>query len=266
MRKKWLIILLTVALFIGGTVLGATATFRVDAVTIYSSEISQPAKAEAEELLQRLEDVYVDKSIFGIKQSDADDVMAEFPYFRITAFRRSYPNRVIISIAEGEETYAVEGANEQGEYFILNGEGTVLGIRADSDNRLDGERNVLLKGYTCEGVKGEALTGDVALVPTLTVCGEISTALNGIRGNVRHVEVVARTNTEHGIVLMLQMQEGVKLYVYAAENATQEKAALAVQAYLDLSVSDRMSGSLMVYDSLDGEVTSAYRPEGGLPL
>ena len=54
MRKKWLIIILTVALFLGMTVLGVSATFRVNAVTLNSSEISEPAKAEAEELLKRL--------------------------------------------------------------------------------------------------------------------------------------------------------------------------------------------------------------------
>ncbi|MBQ8343447.1 MAG: hypothetical protein IJY21_05000 [Clostridia bacterium] len=266
MRRKLLIIILTVALFVGATVLGVSATFRVDAVTLNSSEISQSAKAEAEELLKRLEDVYVDESIFDVKQSDADSVLAEFPYFRITSFQRSYPNRVIIGIAEGEEVFAVEGANEQGEYYILNGEGTVLGVRADSNNRLDGARNVLLKGYTCVGGKGEKLAGDIALTPTLDVCRVISQRLNGIRGNVRHVEVVARTDTEYGVVLLLQMQEGVKLYVYAAEKSTEEKAAKAVEAYLALSVSDRMSGNLMVYENIDGEVTTAYRPDGGLPV
>ena len=42
MRKKWLIIILTVALFLGMTVLGVSATFRIDAVTLNSSEISEP--------------------------------------------------------------------------------------------------------------------------------------------------------------------------------------------------------------------------------
>ena len=265
MRRKLLIIILTVALFIGATVLGVSATFRVDAVTLNSSEISQPAKAEAEELLKRLEDVYVDESIFSVKQSDADGVLAEFPYFRITSFKRSYPNRILIGIAEGEEVFAVEGENEHGEYFILNGEGTVLGVRAEASNRLDGERNVLLKGYTCFGVKGEKLAGDTALAPTLELCSGISQKLNGIRGNVRHVEVVAKTDTEDGIVLMLQMQEGVKLYVYAVEKNTQKKAVKAVEAYLALPIQERMSGNLMVYENIDGEVATVYYPDGGLP-
>lgn len=265
MRRKLLIIILTVALFVGAAVLGVSATFRVDTVTLNSSEISQPAKAEAGELLKRLEGVYLEESIFTVKQSDADGVLAEFPYFRITSFKRSYPNRVIISIAEGEEVFAVEGANEQGEYFILNSEGTVLGVRADKNNRLDGKRNVLLKGYTCFGGKGEMLAGDIALAPTLELCLGISQRLNGIRGNVRYVEVVAKTGTEDGIVLMLQMQEGVKLDVYAVERNTQEKAAKAVEAYLSLSVNERISGHLMVYENADGEVMPVYRPDGGLP-
>ena len=266
MRKKWLIILLTVALFLGATVLGVSATFRVNAVTLHSSEISQSAKTEAEDLLKRLEDVYVNESIFDVKRSDADAVLSEFPYFRITSFKRSYPNRVVIELVEGEEVYAMEGANEQGEYYILNGEGTVLGVRADSNNRLDGARNVLLKGYTCVGEKGKKLTGDVAFAATLTVCAEISQKLNGIRGNVQHVEVVARTDTEDGIVLRLKMQEGVSIYVYAAETNAQEKAAKAIEKYLTLSVNELLSGNLMVYQNSDGEVVAVYRPDGGLPI
>ena len=266
MRKKWLIIILTVALFLGMTVLGVSATFRVDAVTLNSSEISEPAKAEAEELLKRLEDVYVDENIFFVKQSDADSVLAEFPYFRITSFQRSYPNRIVIGIAEGEEVYAMETANKNGEYYILNGEGTVLGVRADRNNRLDGKRNVLLMGFNGVGNKGETLTGDRALAPTFAFCSVVSRKLSGIRGNVLHVEVIARTNTDDGVVIMLQMQEGVKLYVYDVENLTQEKAEKAVERYLELSVDERIAGHLMVYENMDGEVVSAYRPDGGLPI
>lgn len=267
MRKKWLVILLSVALFVGTAVLGVSATFRVNAVTLQVSEISQSAQEEAEELLQRLEEVYLDESIFSVKESDADDVLAEFPYFRITSFRCSYPNRVVVGIAEGEEVFAVEGANEQGEYYILNGEGTVLGVRADAANRLDGSRNVVLKKYTGVGGKGERLSGDVAISPTIAFCSVLSQKLNGIRGNVCFVEVIARTNTEteDGVVLMLQMQEDVKLYVYAAERATQEKAERAIEYYLTMDVSNRMSGGLMVYENGEGEVTVVYRPEGGLP-
>ena len=265
MRRKLLIVILTVALFIGATFLGVSATFRVDAVTLNSSEISQPAKAEAEELLERLEDVYVNKSIFRVKKSEADAVLSEFPYFRITSFKRAYPNRVVIDIAEGEEVYALENADKEGEYYILNSEGTVLGVRADSNNRLDGERNVLLKKYTCSGEKGGKLTGDTALTPTLSICSAIIQRLDGIRGNVCSVEVIARTNTAQGTVLMLQMQEGVELYVYSAANATQEKAEILIDAYLGLSVENRLSGKLMVYENTEGELKVAYRPEGGLP-
>ena len=266
MRRKCLIVILTVALFLGAAVLGVSATFRVDAVTLNSSEVSDEAKAEAKELLTRLEEVYLDENILFAEKSDANGVMSEFPYFRITSFKRSYPNRLIISIAEGGEVFAVENANENGEYYILNGEGTILGVRSDPNNRLDGKRNVLLKGYLGTGDKGEKLAGDVAVAPTVAISSAISKKLDGIRGNVRSVEVIARTNTEDGVVLLFEMQEGVRLCVYAAEISTGKKAEKAIDAYLALSVSDRMSGYLMVYENTLGEVVSAYRAEGGLPV
>ncbi|MBE5747075.1 MAG: hypothetical protein E7352_02730 [Clostridiales bacterium] len=265
MRRKLLIIILTVVLFMGAALLGVSATFRVDAVTLYSSEISAPAKDEAQELLKRLEAVYVNENMFNVKQSDANGVMAEFPYFRITAFKRDYPNRVIISIAEGEEVFAMESADGKDEYYILNGEGTVLGVRADSNNRLDGARNVLLQGYLCTGGKGEKPKGDSAFMPTISICSAISQRLNGLRANVCSVRVDGRANYERiGIVIVLKMQEGVEIYVYDVEKFTQEKAEKAVEAYLALSVGERLGGRIMVEENTQGEVQTRYVADGGL--
>lgn len=265
MRKKVVIIILTVALFFGMTILGVFTTFRVDSVTLETSKISEPAEAESQELLKRLESVYVKENIFTAKQSDADEVMSEFPYFRITSFKRAYPNRIVITVSEGEEVYALENSEEEGKYYILNGEGTVLGEREDPNNRLGGSRNVILRNFTCAGEKGGKLNGDVAIVPTLEICMSISERLNGIRGNLESVEVLARTSPVDGIVLLFKMQEGVEIYFYTAENNMLEKTVIALDAYFALSEFEKMSGCIMVYDNIDGMPTTAYRPEGGLP-
>ena len=259
MRKKIIVILLTALLFLSAAGLGVATVFRVDVVTLDTSRITRDSDEEAQALLARLKEAYVDESIFTVKRSTAEQIMPEFPYFRITGFTRSYPNRLVIEVAEDEEVYAVETGNENGKYYILNGKGTVLGVRDDATNRLDGNRNVLLKGLTVSGEKGSSLLGDEYLNTVFALCGKISEQLNGIRGNVLEIEVLWRVS--EGAVIVLRMQEGVNVYVYNAEDQTNEKAIAAVNAYLALSVEEKMCGRLQVVDGIDGKISVAYYDE-----
>lgn len=263
MRRKILIIVLTGLIFLSAAILGVTTVFRIDTVTLNTSKISAPAEAEAEALRERLMDIYDKNSIFTAKRSEAEAIMSEFPYFRITDFKRSYPNRIVVSLVEDEEVYAVETAASDGNYYILSGSGTILGIRENASNRLDGERNVALQGLTVSGEKGGTLSGDDALLPMLTLCGKISGTLNGIRGNVVTVRVLYRTSTEDGMIFSLTMQEGLKIYVYDVMALTEKKAEALAERYLSLSDAERMSGCLMVYENkvVPNEITVSYLSE-----
>ena len=143
MRKKLLVIMLTGLLFLSACLLGITAVFRVDSVTVESFVVSTQARAEVNKISVRVNEAYNGEGILSADESEIEEILKDFPYFRLTSFKKEYPNRIRIEITEDREVYAVEGQKEN-EYYILGGDGTVLEVRNSPLNRLDGSPNVTM--------------------------------------------------------------------------------------------------------------------------
>lgn len=259
-KKNILVIVLTAILFISGVVLGVTAVFRVNEVLIVAPVVSEDAKTEAEALKNDLLTAYDKQSIFSANASVAQSVVAKYPYFRITKFEKAYPNRLVVTVKEGEEIYAVQQADSN-KYYILDEKGTVLQIRESSKNRVDGAENVLVTGQptlTLTGEKGKTLAGDSCLAYLFPFCKEIATRLNGIRINVESVTVLRPASSETETLFKLSMREGVTVYVRNPAKDTLIKAQTAVEKYLSLSVQEKLKGALLIFDSENGLQSNYY--------
>ena len=173
--KKIVTILLTVALFVTATALGVNSVYRVDTLDLNIRFVSEDAKMEAESLRAELVDLYEKESVFTVKQTDAESVFANYPYFRMTGFKKEYPNKLVIEATEDAEVFSVE---KDGEYFVLALDGTVLSIRKTAENRSDGKPNVTIKGMEISGGKGEFCVGE-KLNAVLPLLKELSTRLTG---------------------------------------------------------------------------------------
>lgn len=255
MRKKILVIVLTVLIFLSAALLGTTSVFRVDSVTLVSSVVSAQAKQEANELRARLNEAYAGDGIFFADETEANEILQDFPYFRLTRFEKEYPNRLRIEVTEDAEVYAVE-SQKAGEYFILGGDGTVLEIRDSYLNRLDGSSNVVIKGLSVSGEKGKPLSGGKALDTLLAFCGRVGERLNGLRDNILSVTVTS-FNPEYTI----KTSEGVTICVADVERLTKEKADAVIDKYLSLSDEERLWGKIMAGD--DGEKVVVTYDENG---
>lgn len=240
MKKKTIVtIVLSVLMFLAAGALGVANVFRVDYVTVEASMASEVAEEEAEALQKKLTEAYKGENLLFVSRGIADGVFAEFPYFRITGIRKDFPNRLVIEAAEDAEVYAV--ASDKGGHAVLSGNGTVLGIREDTKNRVDGGENVLLYGVTATGAQGE-FAGDGALRYMISLCKTVDEVLGGIRSNVVSVTKEGSGNVERFI---LQMREGVKIYVIKPSALTEEKARKLTEAYLSLGVAQRLSGCIV---------------------
>lgn len=252
MQKKVLVILLTVLVFLSACVLGVTTVYRVDEVTLIVQAVSESEEAETEEkaLRDSLLKVYKGDSILFAKKKNAQKTLESFPCFRLTNFEKKMPNQIIVKVTEDAEVYAVECA-ENG-YYILSGDGMMLGERTDAKNRLDGENNLIMQGFTATGKRGQQLAGDDAFTSALAFCKELSTLLTGIRKNVLSVERVTMTPDGTAIpqtLLCFRMKEGVKLYVNQPEMLTKEKAAAGIETYLSLSIEQRTKGAITLLET-----------------
>ncbi len=255
-RKKTIwVIVLTAVIFLSLSTLGITSVYRVDTVTLNASVVSETANTEIEQLWNRLEEAYDKKSSFTVDKTEAEKILADFPHFRLTGFEKAYPNRIIISVTEDAEVYAVSAG--EGKYYILGADGMVLGIRDSYVNRLDGADNLLFKGLTVSGSKGSLLGGDECLAALLEFCDGASEALSGIRRNVVCVEVVRNTSLIEDALFKVTMREGVNIYIGNPTVMPKEKARAAMEKYLSLSDEHKLQGRIAVSEK-DGQVIASY--------
>ena len=256
-KKKIIVIILTVVIFLSACVLGISTVYRVKDVAVNVTTVSEAAKNEAEQLKNRLKEEYEKQSTFFVDTETAEEVLKEFPYFRLTEIEKVFPNRLIFHLTEDEEVYAV--ATEDG-YYILNGEGTILSVRQDYNNRGElsaNAKNVLITGVTPAGEKGTVVSGDESFSYLLPFCTHVSTLLNGIRRNVISIEVIKGGSSSSTVTLSLMMAEGVKIYIKTPSENTVEKANKAMETYFLLSDENRTRGMIAVYEN-DGNVATRY--------
>lgn len=253
MQKKLWVILLTALIFLSVSVLGISAACRVEQVTLNASLVTKEAKPQADELQNRLNEAYDKDSVFFADDAKAREILKEFPYFHITVFEKSYPNRLIIKVVEDAEVYAVEKTAGE-EYYILGADGTVLDIRSTPVNPLNGEENVILKGLNVTAENGQQPAGDEYFLSVLNLCEEISSVLGGIRRNAVTVEVFARGPEP---IFAITMREGVKLYIGTPDVATKEKVEKALGAYMGLTNEQKTSGRIAVSNK-NGEILCSY--------
>lgn len=253
MRKKLWTILLTIFVFLSGALLGFSTVYRVDTVTVNVNYVTEEARIEGEDLQTRLERAYQGSSTFFVKQKTAEEVLKEYPYFRISGFKKSFPKRLIIEITENAEVYAIEKTAGE-EYYILSADGVVLDVREDYINPLNGEANVVLKGLTVDVEKEKKPTGDACFTPVLGVCQELSVALNGIRCNVVSVALIRRTPET---ILAITMREGVKIYISNPTQLTREKVEVALTEYNALTDAEKTGGRILLFES-SGQIYPNY--------
>lgn len=254
MQKKIWVIILTVLIFLSGSVLGFATVFRVSDVVVEVSAISADAETEAQELRARLKQLYEKENIFFVNDEQAQAVVAEYPHFRIAKFKKDYPDRLVLSVTEDAEVYAVKQADKE-EYYILGADGTILAIRDNPLNRLDGNSNVVIEGISVKGLKGEKISGDSRLATILAFCNQLAEKFNGIRDNILTLHV-----SPYPPQWWISTQEGVKIYVTDPEKNTLKKADKIADKYLELSDEQRLVGCILNADSGD-EIFVGYQNE-----
>lgn len=248
-KKIWVYILSAV-IFLSVAFMGVSSVFRIDTVTFTPTVISDTAREEAVELQKRFEKAYKKESIFFADASQAEKILEDFPYFRMTTFEKAYPNRLIIKASEDSEVYAVPLMEESG-YYLLGEDGLVLGIRDSYTNRLDNENNLLIKGLTVTGEKGLPLTGDECIDSLFSVCEIISQQLGGIRRNVVLVEVIRKTSYKADTIFRFTMREGVRIYIGNPYVLAEEKGMAAIEKYMSLSAEQRLGGRIAVSEQAE---------------
>ena len=249
--KKFFVIILTVLTFLSAAFIGVANVYRTDGVVLEAKMFSEAAKSEAAAIQVELQAAYMGESTIFAEDDLAKQVIEKYPYFRLTKFEKRYPNLLVIEATEDMEVFAVQAGEE---YYILSESGTILDIRADSNNRIDGEANVIITGASPSGNIGDAVEG-VGFAETLKICALMAERLNGVRSNIAEIEF---DDAFGGVTIFLCMREGVKIGVANAHILTEEKGVALTESYLSMEDDQRLTGLLHVTDINGTEVKVNY--------
>ncbi len=252
--KKILVIILTVIAFLSAAFIGVANVYRVDGVVLDAKMFSEAAKAEASAMQVELQAAYTGESSIFAEDTLAKEVIEKYPYFRLTKFEKRYPNLLVVEATEDMEVFAVQSGEE---YYILSEAGTILDVRADSNNRIDGKPNVIITGALPSGSVGDTVEG-AGFEETMKICALMAERLNGVRSNIKQIEF---DDVEGEGRIFLCMREGVKICLVNAHLLTEEKGVALTEAYLSMEDEQRLTGFLHVTESLEGtEVLIKYQP------
>ena len=254
-KKKWITIILSVVLFISIGILGVANVYRVDYVSLQKATISDEAEEEITRLQKRLEDVYKGGNTLFVDQGAADIVLDDFPYLRITGFRKDFPNRIVIDIQEDEEMFAVKmGA---GDYAILSADGVYLSRRATVEGRSGDQPNIVVTGLTIDGAFGRVISGgdlSAGFVATVKAMAAVEGMGGTLRGNVVEIDVSVPASSDGVTLMTLKMREGLTGRIYSFGERSAEKAKTFINAYMQLEDNQKSSGYIMVEELLSGEI------------
>lgn len=251
MKKKFWVISLTIVVFLCAIVLGSATVFRVEKVTVETVAVSDQAKTEAQALEKKIRESFYGENALFLDLQEVEALTAEFSYLNVTSVEKAYPDGILVKVTEEKERYAV--AYENG-YYILNQNGKVLTTKDTPVNRLDGELNLLLEGFSFTGEANGTLVGDDAFSTALSVLQFADEALGGVRLNVLALRLVNRSPET---IICLTMREGVKVYLGDASTSAKEKVQKAIDKYTVLSDEERGEGRLLVSE-VEGELVVSY--------
>lgn len=255
-KKNVLIIILTALVFLSAASLGVVSVFRINFVTVNAPVVSQEAKAEAEELQKKLYEVYEGENIFSMDESVATEIFEQFPYFKMTAFEKQYPNRIVIEATEDVELFAVK--KDETSFYILSADGTLLSERDSAINRSDNASNIVVTGVDIQAAEGEIANNDECLAWLFEFCQKTSKLLGGLRKNVTSIEILRPTSSVTEMMFKLHFKEGVVAYVRNPSVFIGGKAEKMVEKYLALSDSERLRGMIFVTERQDEAVIAEY--------
>lgn len=250
-KKNWIIIVLAVVVFLSAALLGVTTVYRIDGVTLETDVYSTEAQQEAEDLQEKLSALYKGENILFANDDAAKEVFEDYPYFRMTEFKKEFPNKIVIEAKEDVETYAVRGSDG---YYILALDGTILGVRDNYTNRSDGNPNVLISGTALgvSGKKGEKISGDICWESLIKTGEKIATTMDGVRNNLVEISVAKPASNSAEYIFKFKTRETVNLYIRNPLSATEEKAKKLIEFYRDMEDEQRLCGMAVAFDTAEG--------------
>lgn len=278
MKSKKLVIGYAIAVFLLIFVITFNSVCAITQFNVKFETSSAGATASAKTVQERL-DAYLKKSFLFFKEKNVYNVVDKVceedgTYLEVLSVKKTFPNKVTVSVAERYEKYAF---SVNGEYYITDTHGEILAVKEDKVNNIGGN-NIDIKGFTfAEAETGQIITADEEDMFSVLMTLLNTTAdekLGGIRGRIASAEYISRGSglTVKDDLFVFTFTEGIKI-VLEHQNIVDGEAnpitieerqkclADAIDHYNGLTDSQKTFGYIFSYKQSDGSTACFYREE-----
>ncbi len=159
--------ILALFIIVAGVILSLTVFFNIDAI-----EVEGSSRYTAEEI-EAMSGLRLGDNLFRISTGDASDrIINAFAYVDQVEIKRSFPNKLIITVAEAEPVMSISGS---GGYYLVSAAGRIL----DSGLSEPGENTFTVTGVDLQGYQnGEFIHSDSGQeIETLETINSVCTDL-----------------------------------------------------------------------------------------
>ncbi len=239
--KKKVLIITAVGLALLLAVIGAAfnAIFTVTEISVDFHPVSAEGERDSYALQEELQNNFLGHSSAFLDLDDVKSLVSRYPGFELTSVSKKYPTKIVLSVEERRELFAVQ--KENGLYAILDENGRYLYDKEENVNRSSGE-NILLEGFSLSLRAGEQVN-DINFLAANAYVKAFSETFGSARSDVRSVVLAEPGSALAGASYMqIMTRGGVRIDIYEPCNLTQEKADAAVDKYLSLEGVERLCG------------------------
>ena len=254
MKKRSILTTVVAFLLLAAVVAaGLNAVFTVTYVNADFVTYTQEGEQEAQQLKEQLNG-YLGKSTTFLDLNEVRATASANPRFNVVRIEKKYPASVVIGIEERRSAFAYAA---QDGYDVLDVEGIWIGKSAQSSGfvELKGDFFFTYESGRIFGAYAQELIGMYAVMSEL---------LGEPRANVLSLtfEDSGDTSSDRFDRFRIAMREGVEIVIGEPSVRAQDKVRAALAVYLDLTQSERVSGTInTAIVTSTGEAAAYYFPE-----
>lgn len=254
MKKRSILTTVVAFLLLAAVVAaGLNAVFTVTYVNADFVTYTQEGEQEAQQLKEQLNG-YLGKSTTFLDLNEVRATASANPRFNVVRIEKKYPASVVIWIEERRSAFAYAA---QDGYDVLDVEGIWIGKSAQSSGfvELKGDFSFTYESGRISGAYAQELIGMYAVMSEL---------LGEPRANVLSLtfEDSGDTSSDRFDRFRIAMREGVEIVIGEPSVRAQDKVRAALAVYLDLTQSERVSGTInTAIVTSTGEAAAYYFPE-----
>lgn len=257
MRKRIVVLSVSVLLFFAVILVGVLTVFKVDDVALYYNDSTETGLIYRDEMKEKLDEYCLKKNILFLREPKIIALFSDTKYVNTVSVRKIYPNKIVVYAKEETEVFAV---NFGGEYVMFDEMGNILSTAKENKNRADGHTNILLEGFSFDGEKWLDYQETELAFRAYQILNE---ELEGARSNLKSISLLKPTSSSKDDFLEIQTQEGVVMQMSAPASKMREKLLKLVSSYRSLSTEEKLFGVIHAFEregseEILSEYTSRY--------